>query len=235
MPGKPTRPPPMRVFLVDDHPAMRQGIAAYIAQQPDIVVCGGADTAADALSAIARAKPDVIVADLSLPGRDGLELIKDIKAQHRHARVLVFSMHDESLYAERALRAGARGYVMKRASMDELMQAIRRVGGGEFVLSRQAVDRMAARTAAGGGPEATSPLECLTDREMEVFRLLGQGLERRQIAAQLKLSPKTIETHRLRIREKLGVNTATALRQHAMDFLREEAAGLRGPKRGGPR
>jgi DNA-binding NarL/FixJ family response regulator len=218
------KPAKTRVFLVDDHPGMRAGVAACLAKQPDLILCGDAGTAAEALPAIARTKPDVILADISLPGRDGLDLIKDIKAGNRRARVLVFSMYDESLYAERALRAGACGYVMKSASMEELMQAIRRVRDGEFVLGRQVIGQIAARTAAGVTPEAASPLDCLTDRELEVYRLLGQGLTRAEIARQLRLSPKTVETHRCNIRERLGIRTATALRQHAMEFFREKAA-----------
>lgn len=224
MPPKAANPDQTRVFLVDDHPGMRRGIADCIAEQPDLMVAGQAGTAAEALPAISRIKPDVVVTDISLPGRDGLELIKDIKARNRSARVLVFSMHDESLYAERVLRAGAQGYIMKSATMEELMAAIRRVRDGEFVVGRTVVGQLAARAAAGA--RAASPLECLTDREMEVFRLLGQGLERRAIATQLNLSPKTVEAHRVNIRQKLGVSTATALRHHAMEFLREEAAGL---------
>jgi DNA-binding NarL/FixJ family response regulator len=227
MPGKPNPPARIRVFLVDDHPGMRHGIAACIAEQPEMVVCGESGDAAEALTAIARTKPDVVLADVSLPGRDGLEMIKDIKARNRHALVLVFSMHDESLYAERVLRAGARGYLMKSVSMDVLMHAIRRVRAGEFVLGRQIIDQLAARTAAGTRLETVSPVACLTDRELEIYRLLGQGLERRAIATQLKLSPKTIESHRANIRQKLGVRTAIALCRHAMEFLREEAAGFR--------
>jgi DNA-binding NarL/FixJ family response regulator len=217
----------IRVFLVDDHPGMRRGIADCIAEQSDLAVDGEVGNAAEALAALAKTTPDVIVVDISLPGRDGLELIKDILARRRHARVLVFSMHDESLYAERALRAGARGYVMKSATMDELIGAIRRVHGGEFVLGRTVIGQLAARSAAGAATNAASPLACLTDREMEVFRLLGQGLERRSIAAQLRLSPKTIEAHRVNIRHKLGLDTSSALRRHAMEFLREESVGLR--------
>ena len=227
MPPKARQPDRTRVFLVDDHPGMRRGIADCIAEQPDMTVSGEAGTAAEALSAIARTKPDVIVTDISLPGRDGLELIKDVIARQRNARVLVFSMHDESLYAERVLRAGAHGYVMKSATMDELMLAIRRVCSGEFVLGKAVIGQMAARSASGARAGAASPLECLTDRELEVYRLLGQGLERRAIASQLRLSPKTVESHRVNIRQKLGVTTSTALRRHAMEFLREESAGLR--------
>jgi DNA-binding NarL/FixJ family response regulator len=215
-----------RVFLVDDHPALRKGIADCIDAEPDLVACGQAGSATAALPAVARTKPDVVIVDISLPGRDGIELIKDIRAQQRNVRVLVLSMHDESLYAERVLRAGARGYLMKSTPTEEIMQAIRRVAGGEIVLGPRVIGQMAAHTRAGARPGFVSPVDCLTDRELEVYRLLGQGLQRAEIAAELRLSPKTVETHRVNIREKLGVRTATQLRRHAMEFLREEAAGM---------
>lgn len=228
MTPKAPRPEKTSVYLVDDHPGMRRGIAFCLAEQEDLCVCGEAGTAAEALPAISKLKPRIVVTDISLPGRDGLDLIKDIKACHRNARILAFSMHDESLYAERVLRAGAHGYVMKCASMDELISAIRHVRDGEFVLGSKVVRQLAARSAAVGTPATTSTVDCLTDREMEIFRLLGQGLERRAIAEQLSLSPKTIEAHRANIREKLGLETSTALRRHAMEFLREEATGVSG-------
>jgi DNA-binding NarL/FixJ family response regulator len=225
MPGKSAKLVKVRVFLVDDHPALRKGIADCIDAELDLAVCGQAGSAAAALPAITRAKPDVVIADISLPGRDGIELIKEIMAQLRGVRVLVLSMHEELLYAERVLRAGARGYLMKCTPTEDIMQAIRRVVAGEFVLGPQVISQMAARTAAGAKLETGSPVECLTDRELEVYRLLGQGRQRREIAAQLRLSPKTVEAHRVNIREKLGVRTATELRRHAAEFLCEEAAG----------
>ncbi len=225
MGDKVVRPEQVRVFLVDDHPVMRRGVADCIEEEPDLTVCGQAGSAAEAIPAIGRAKPDVVVTDISLPGRDGLELIKEIRARDRHARVLVLSMHDESLYAERALRAGARGYVMKSAPTEELMQAIRRVRNGDIIVGPRVVNRMLARTAGGAPDGRAGPVECLTDRELEIFRLLGQGRGRREIAEQLKLSVKTVEAHRVNIRLKLGVGTAAELRQCAVEFLREEAAG----------
>jgi DNA-binding NarL/FixJ family response regulator len=214
-----------RVFLIDDHPGMRRGISACIAEEPDLVVCGQAGNAAEALLGIARTKPDVILTDISLPGRDGLDLIKEIRAREPHALVLVLSMHDESLYAERALRAGARGYVMKSAPTDELMDAIRRVRAGEVAIGRCVVGAIAAKVARNPRVASLSPVDCLSDRELEVFRLLGQGMPRRDIAEQLGLSVKTVETHRANIREKLGVRSASALRQQAGEFLRDEAVG----------
>jgi DNA-binding NarL/FixJ family response regulator len=214
-----------RVFLIDDHPGMRRGITACIAEEPDLVVCGQAGNAAEAMQGIARTKPDVILTDISLPGRDGLDLIKEVRAREPHALVLVLSMHDESLYAERALRAGARGYVMKSAPTDELMDAIRRVRAGEVAIGRRVVGAIAAKVAGNPRVASLSLVDCLSDRELEVFRLLGQGMPRRDIAEQLGLSVKTVETHRANIREKLGVRSAAALRQQAGEFLRDEAVG----------
>lgn len=219
-------PAKKRIFLVDDHPLLRRGIADVINDEPDMIVCGQAGSAAEALACIAATQPDLVVADISLPGRDGFELIKDLKTQFRHAFVLVLSMHDESLYAERVLRAGARGYVMKSAPTSELLKAIRQVLSGEVVVGPKVIGRLLARTATGTGNGVTSPLECLTDRELEVYRLLGQGQQRHQIATQLHLSVKTVEAHRENVRKKLGLPSAAELRQHASEFLREEAAGI---------
>ena len=214
-----------RIFLVDDHPLLRKGIAESIRNEPDMTVCGQATTAMEAMPAIAQARPDVIIADISLPGRDGLELIKDIQYQHRNTLVLVYSMHDESLYAERVLRAGARGYVMKSAPTEELIQAIRQVIAGEIAVSRQIINRTLTRTAAGIRPAGASPIELLTDRELEVFRLFGKRMQRKEVAAQLHLSVKTIETHRANICMKLGLHGASAMLHHAIEYLREEASG----------
>jgi len=214
---------PTRVFLVDDHPGLRRGVAACIAEQSDMAVCGEAGTASEALQGIERTKPDVVLTDITLPGRDGLNLIKDIKAMNRRVVVLVLSMHDESLYAERALRAGAQGYVMKSAGMDQLMDAIRQVKAGEIVLGRKVVALMAAK-AVGRPAGAASPVDCLSDRELEVFRLLGEGAVRGEIAHRLNLSVKTVEAHRANIRLNLGVRSSVALRQLATEVLREESA-----------
>lgn len=213
-----------RIFLVDDHPLLRRGIAEVINDESDLMVCGQAGNTVEALANIPVSKPDLALVDISLPGRDGFELIKDLKTQFRHTLILVLSMHDESLYAERVLRAGARGYVMKCASTDELLKAIRQVLAGEVVVGPKVIGRLLARTAKGTLFGVTSPLESLTDRELEIYRLLGQGRERNQIATQLHLSVKTIEAHRENVRKKLGLPNATELRQHAIEFLREEAA-----------
>ena len=208
-----------RVLLVDDHPFMRAGLGALIDRQPDMQVCGEAGTPAEALQAIAREKPDLVLTDLTMPGRSGLEFIKDLKAAHEGLAVLIMSMHDETVFAERALRAGARGYIMKEAGGENLLLALRQVLRGEVYVS----PRMAARVLsglAGAKPRDThSPIEQLTDREFEVFQLIGQGKGTRDIADQLHLSPKTVDVHRANIREKLDLPNATALIRHAVRWV----------------
>ena len=228
-----TKPAPSstrtRVFLVDDHPLLRQGIAESIGDAPDLLVCGQASSASEALPAIASTKPDIVIVDISLPGRDGIELIKDIRTQYHAMVMLVLSMHDESLYAERALRAGATGYVMKSASSETLMRAIRRVIAGEIVVGQHLVQRMLARNVTGARKASASPQDSLTNRELEVLRLLGRGKLRRDIAQQLHLSVKTIESHQSNMREMLGLSTIIQLRKLAAEFLCTEAAGLTRP------
>lgn len=221
--------PQIRVFHVDDHPLLRRGIADCIRNEPDMTVCGEAGSASEALPAIARETPDLVIVDISLPGRDGIELIKDIKARHHTMLILVYSMHDESLYAERVLRAGASGYVMKSAPTEMLIQAIRAVQRGELVIGAQVVDRMLARLAKRGSKPAMTLLECLTNRELEIFRLLGRGRLRREIAQQLHLGVKTIETHQANMCQKLDVKTTVQLRQLATEFYQAEAAGTPNP------
>jgi len=188
---------------------MREGLRTLISRERDLFVCGEAETAAQALDAVANLKPDLVLADITLPGRNGIELIKDICALKDAILILVISMHDESLYAERALRAGARGYIMKQESGPTMMKAIRQVLGGRIYLS----DKMSARIleyVAGKRTEA-SPIERLSDREWEVFQLIGQGKSTVQIAEELHLSPKTVEAHRARIKEKLDLRTMPEL------------------------
>ena len=220
-----------RIFLVDDHPYLRDGIAQRINREPGLIVCGQAGDAIEALAGISVLKPELVIVDITLPGRDGLELIKDIQYQNRNAVVLVYSMHDESLYAERVLRAGARGYVMKSAPTEELIQAVHQVLAGEIAVGRQIINRALTRTATGSRAAGASPIELLTDRELEVFRLFGEGMQRKEVAAQLHLSVKTIETHRANICKKLGLRGSSALLHHAIEFLRDEAAGQAGARR----
>jgi DNA-binding NarL/FixJ family response regulator len=205
-----------RVLIVDDHPMMRQGLAQLINHEPDLTACGEADSAAQALKRIAADKPDLVLADISLPDRSGLELIKDALALHPGLPVLVVSMHDESLYAERVLRAGGRGYIMKQEGGKMLMRAIRQVLGGQIYVS----DKMAAKILeifSGHGAEvAHSPVERLSDREFEVFQLVGQGRGTRDIAEHLHLSVKTVEVHRANIKHKLELKRGTDLVRYAI-------------------
>lgn len=222
MPAESSRPPKIRVFIVDDHPCVREGIAACIRDQPDMMLCGQAGTIPEALEGVARTRPTVVVVDIEIPGRDGLELIKELKARYPRLPLLVLSMHDESLYAPRALHAGAAGYVMKSAPTETLLQAIRQVCAGKVVVSEAVQTRLLRLITSGGKPSA---LGRLTDRELEVLRLYGQGRTRGQIAAQLNLSVKTVETHRAHICRKLGLRNSTELLRFAMDFVRHPTTG----------
>ena len=205
-----------RILIVDDHPMMRQGLAQLISSEPDLTVCCEADTARQAFEAIGRGKPDLALVDISLPDKNGLELIKDIQAMYPSLPLLVVSMHDESLYAERVLRAGGRGYVMKQEGGKVLMQAIRQVLAGQIYVS----DKMSARILeifSGRHREgAASPVGRLTDREFEVFQLIGQGKGTREIAEHLHLSVKTVEVHRANIKRKLRIKSATDLVRYAV-------------------
>jgi len=208
-----------KILLVDDHPFMRAGLAQLIERQADLAVCGEAGNPAEALRELARALPDLILTDITMPGRSGLEFIKDLRAQYSKLVILVVSMHDEAIYAERAQRAGARGYIMKEAGGENLLGAIRQVLRGEtYVSPRMAakvLDDLSARRPRG----SSSPIEKLTDREFEIFRLIGQGKSTRDIAGQLHLSPKTVDVHRSHIKEKLDLTDATALVRHAVRWV----------------
>ncbi len=214
-----------RILIVDDHPMMRQGLAQLIGAEPDLVVCGEAEDAGGALDAIGALNPDLVLADISLPGKNGLELIKDFQAMQPGLPVLVISMHDESLYAERVLRAGGRGYIMKQEGGKKLMQAIRQVLEGKIYVS----DKMSAEileTFSGrrtGGE--SSPVEKLTDREFEVFQLIGQGQGTREIAEKLHLSVKTVDVHRANIKAKLKLQTASELIRFAVRWLEAQGTG----------
>jgi len=214
-----------RILIVDDHPMMREGLAQIINHEPDLVVAGEAENAHQALDAIATLKPDLVLADITLPGKNGLELIKDIQAMYAGLKVLIISMHDEAIYAERVLRAGGRGFIMKQEGGKRLMQAIRHVLSGKIYVS----EKMSAHLLeifSGRGPEASrSPIERLTDREFEVFQLIGQGLGTRDIADRLHLSAKTVEVHRVNIKEKLKLKTAPELIRFAVRWVESQAAG----------
>jgi DNA-binding NarL/FixJ family response regulator len=217
-PSPPAGGEPAKVLLVDDHPIVRQGLAQLLEQENDLIVCGEADDARGALEAIDRLKPDIAIVDIMLKDINGIELIKKIKSRLGKLPVLVMSMHDESLYAERALRAGARGYIMKEEATDKMLIAIRRVMQGEIYLSERMISRILHRLADGKS-QADSPLDRLSDRELEVFRLIGEGLGTRQIAERLTVSVKTIESYRAHIKEKLELNTSTEVMHQAVQWV----------------
>lgn len=221
----PAEPARRRVLLVDDHPFMRAGLAQLIDRQPDLAVCGEAGNPSEALQAIAKTKPDVILTDLTMPGRSGLEFVKDIIASQPGLVVLVVSMHDEVVYAERALRAGARGYIMKEAGGEALLAAIRRVLGGEVYVSPRMSARILEGLSARKPRGSSSPIEKLSDREFEVFQLIGQGKSTRDIAEQLHLSSKTVDVHRSHIKEKLELTDVTALIRHAVRWVETQQTG----------
>ena len=208
--------PLVRILLVDDHPLTREGLAEVLQRESGLCVCGEAADRLEALEMIRKAKPDLAIVDLALKKSDGLELIKDMRAQFPKILVLVVSMQDELLYAERALRAGAAGFVSKEEAAASVVQAVRHLLCGEVYISQRVASQMAARIA--GHPRANSlpALDTLTDRELQVFQLSGDGLSRQQIAQRLHLAVNTVETYRLRIKEKLQLKNALELRQYAV-------------------
>jgi len=210
-----------KIMLVDDHPILRQGLAQLINEEKDMVVCGQFEEASKALDAIGSLKPDAAIVDISLKGSSGIELLKNIKVQYPKLLVLVLSMHDESLYAERALRAGASGYIMKQEATDQVLGALRKVLNGEIYLSEKMSSKLMHQLVSGRGMDTGSLMERLSDRELEIFGLIGEGRGTRQIAEQLHLSVKTIESHRAHIKEKLNLKNATELVHRAIQMRGE--------------
>jgi len=208
-----------RVFVIDDHPLVRESLASLIQRQPDLCVCGEAATAAAALSGIEAARADVAIVDLSLGERVGFDLIRDLKQAHPRLAVLVLSMHDEDLYAERALKAGARGYVMKREASRNVILAIRRLREGKIAVSERLAEVLASRAVTGVPIGDESAVTQLSDRELEVFRLIGEGRATRQIAAALCISAKTVQAYHARIKEKLDLNSANELLRAAIRWV----------------
>ena len=205
-----------RIFIVDDHPLVREGLANLINQQEDLTVCGQAEDAAQALAGIGASRAELALIDISLKTASGLELVKDLKLHFPNVALIVLSMHDELLYAERALRAGAKGYVMKRETTKDVLTAIRRVLQGDVYVSERVVNLMARRLGSSRKAAASSPVEQLSDRELEIFRLLGQGLTTSQIAADLHLSLKTVQAYCARAKEKFGVDSLSELLRAAI-------------------
>jgi DNA-binding NarL/FixJ family response regulator len=207
-----------KVFVVDDHPIVRQGLALLINREADLTVCGEAEDAQSAMQSVTSAHPDIMVVDISLNGPDGLDLLKDIRMRLPDLPVLILSMHDESIYAERALRAGAQGYIMKQEATEKVLVALRRILSREIYVSERIANRMLQRYIGSPSAEGPSSVADLTDRELEVFRLIGEGHSTRQIAEELHISVKTVESYQAHIKEKLSLRSARELVQHAIQW-----------------
>ncbi len=208
-----------RILIVDDHPIVRQGITLLVNQEPDLMICGEADSASGALKIIEQTKPDVAIVDLSLNQSSGLELIKDLKIRYPQLQILVLSMRDESFYAERVLRAGARGYITKEEGTEKVIEGIRAILAGHVYLSERLASKMINKWVDGGTNRSGPLVQNLTDRELQVFELIGMGLSTREVAQKLHLSIKTIESHREHIKDKLDLSGATELLKHAIQWV----------------
>lgn len=211
-----------RIYIVDDHPLVRQGLSQIVANEADMEICGEAEDSPTAMKGVGEANPDAIIVDISLKGNNGLELIKNLKAIHENIPILVFSMHDETIYAQRALRAGAKAYVMKKESPSKVVEAIRKIIKGEIYVSPSVADQVLHQIVNGPGNVSTSPVDRLTDRELEVVQLIGRGLSSREIAESLHLSVKTIESHRAHVKEKLNLRNVTELVQFSVQWVDQQ-------------
>jgi DNA-binding NarL/FixJ family response regulator len=212
------------VLVVDDHPIVRQGLTLLINREPDLMVCGEAEEAHSASHAIATLQPDIVILDISLGGPDGLELLKQVRVRDADLPVLILSMHDEAVYAERVLRAGANGYIMKQEATDLVLTAIRRILAGHVYVPDRVASRMLGQYVRGTASGPRSPLDTLSDRELEVFRLIGEGSSTREIADALHLSVKTVESYQAHIKEKLALRNARELQHHAIEWRLSEKA-----------
>jgi DNA-binding NarL/FixJ family response regulator len=220
----PAQPSRKRLLILDDHPMMREGLSQLINHSPGLTVCGEAGSGREALDLIGKLRPDLVLADISLPDTNGLDMVKNIRAMFPGTSVLVISMHDESMYAERVLRAGGRGYIMKQEGGRKILEAIQRVLSGQvYVSEKMSATLLGALSGQSGG--AKTPIAQLSDREFEIFQLMGQGKGTRAIASQLGLSIKTVETHRGAIKTKLNLQTATELVHYAVRWV--ETSGTR--------
>jgi DNA-binding NarL/FixJ family response regulator len=213
------------VFVVDDHPLLRQGLGLLINQQQDLEVCGEAEEAQAAMHAIAKKRPDILIVDISLNGPDGLDLLKCIRASYPDLPILILSMHDEAIYAERALRARANGYIMKQEATEKVLVAVRRILNGEVYLSDRMANKMLQQYIGGTPAAIQSRIAALSDRELEVFCLIGEGRGTREIADELHLSIKTVETYQAHIKEKLSLHSGRELIQHAIQWKIDEKTG----------
>jgi DNA-binding NarL/FixJ family response regulator len=216
------------VFLVDDHPIVRHGLTQLINREPDLIVCGESEAGSTALAAIGAAKPNAVVLDLTLKRSSGFSLIKNLNTLDPKLPILVLTVHEESLYAERCLRAGAKGYLMKDEAMEKVLLALRRLIAGEVYLSENMQSKLFRSSGKRRDNMVASPLEKLSDRELEIFRLLGQGMGTREIANILHLSISTVESHRARIKEKFDLKNAVELIQHAVKWVETEGLGASG-------
>ena len=211
-----------RIFIVDDHPIVREGLSLMMNREPDMMVCGEAEEATGALQAITVAKPDFLVVDISLSGPDGLDLLKSIRARYPSLPVLILSMHDETIYAERALRAGANGYIMKQEATEKVLVAVRQILTQKVYVSDRIANRMLQQYIKGSVSESQSPIAELSDRELEVFRLIGEGHGTRKIAEELHLSVKTVESYQAHIKDKLSLKNGRELVQRAIQWTISE-------------
>ena len=210
-----------RIFIVDDHPLLRKGLGELINQQLDMIICGEAEDAPEALKAIGQIRPDLVIVDISLKSQNGIELIKNIKAINPSIQILVLSMHDESIYALRVLKAGAKAYVMKQEVVDKVMEAIRRIRTGKVFVSDRVAAQMLSQVVDGNDPSRNSPVDSLSDRELEIVTMIGNGTPTREIAQRLSISIKTVESHRAHIKEKLSLTNATQLVQWCVRWVEE--------------
>jgi DNA-binding NarL/FixJ family response regulator len=211
-----------KVLLIDDHPIVRQGLVQLINEEPDLVVCGEASSAREALEVAARTQPDVAVVDISLEDRSGVELIKDFRARQPKMLCLALSMYDESMYAVRVLRAGGRGYIMKQEVTKKVITAIRRVLQGQVYVSEAMASRLVGQLVLGRSDSDGSPTADLSDRELEVLTMIGRGLGTREVAERLFISVKTVEAHKERLKEKLKLNSSTELVRFAVQFTLDQ-------------
>jgi len=211
-----------RIFIVDDHPIVREGLSLMMNREPDLMVCGEAEEATGALQAIVAANPDFLIVDISLSRPDGLDLLKSIRARYPSLPVLILSMHDETIYAERALRAGANGYIMKQEATERVLVAVRQILTQKVYVSDRIANRMLQQYIRGSVSERQSPIAELSDRELEVFRLIGEGHSTRMIAEELHLSVKTVESYQAHIKGKLSLKNGRELVQRAIQWTISE-------------
>jgi DNA-binding NarL/FixJ family response regulator len=219
-----------RVLIVDDHPIVRQGLRRIMENEEDLVVCGEAETARDARTAIKELNPDVMIADISLKQSDGIELVRDVRAHYPQLPILVLSMHDETIYAERMLSAGANGYIMKQAASEQFLVSLRRVLDGGIYVSEAVGNNMIQKFAAGGSYISANPIDRLSNRELQILHMIGKGMSTRETAESLNLSIKTVESHRQRIKRKLNLSTGTQLVQYAVNWFTGREATTPAPQ-----